>query len=358
MLANTLSGRRRFLAGTAALGLSLKLSNSPAQDTVGQVNFYNWPDYTAPTTLTDFTQASGIDVRYEVFTSEDELFARLHGGNPGFDVIMPGNNNVERMMKADMLMPLEHARLPHIDNIDPFFLDPAFDPGRRFSLPYLWGSVGIGYRRSAVGQTPRTWRELFQNTGQARRIALLRDPSIVMRLAIKAMGKPLNDLSEANIAAAEHMLAGQRDNILTFAPDNGQDLLRAGEVDLAMEWNTDIRQTMEVDDDIGFVLPEDGGLLWEDAMCIPVGAPNADNAHALINFLLSARAGAAIANYTRHATPNQAALALLDSDYTTHPAIIPSTTARNNSQYPTLPTTTQHLTQSWTRLTTGSDHRK
>ncbi len=331
--------RRRFLGGASALGLSLKWGQAAAQTAGGHVNVYNWPDYAAPNTVEDFQRVSGIEAHYEVFTDDDELFARLRGSNPGFDLIVPGNANVERMLEAGMLMPLEHARIPNIANLDPFFLDPPFDPGRQFSLPYLWGSIGIGYRKSALGYVPRSWKDLFDGSDQHHRIALLREPLIVTRLAIKALGGSLNDLSEANLAAAERLLARRDPTSVIFAPDNGQDLLLSGEVDMAMEWNTDVMRAMDTDDDIAFVLPEEGGLLWEDALCIPNGAPNVDNAYALINFLLSAEAGAAIAAYTRHATPNSAALALLDLSYTTHPAILPTPTARQNSQYPTGRTT-------------------
>ncbi|MGQ7843210.1 ABC transporter substrate-binding protein [Granulosicoccus sp. 3-233] len=332
--------RRRFLAGASAIGLSLMAGGARADGE--RVNVYNWPDYLPPDTLAGFHQTSGITAHHEVFTSDDELFARLRGSNPGFDLIVPGNTNVERMAEADMLMPLEHARIANLENIDPFFLDPPFDPGRQFSLPYLWGSIGIGYRKSALAQAPRTWRDLFEGTQDNYRIALLREPMIVTRLAIKALGESLNDLSEANVQAARRLLDKRRNGSLIHAPDNGQDLLLSGEVDMAMEWNTDIMRAMEQDDDIAFVLPEEGGLLWEDSLCIPKGAPNVDNAYALINFLLSAEAGAAIARYTRYATPNTAALALLDPTYTNNPAIIPSPTARQNSQYPTGRTTTSH----------------
>ncbi len=334
-----LPSRRRFLARAGALGLSVPVLCASAQTDSAQVSLYNWPDYLPPETLDDFHRSSGITARHDIFTSDEELYARLRGHNPGFDLIVPGNANVERMRAADMLLPLEHDRIPNLKNIDPFFLDPPFDPGRQFSLPYLWGCVGIGYRKSAVARAPQTWRDLFDAPRENHRVALLRDRAIVTRLAIKALGKSLNDLSEANLDAARRLLEGADSGSLIFAPDNGQDLLLSGEVDMAMEWNTDIMRAMEQDDDLAFVLPEEGGLLWEDALCIPRGAPEIDHAYALLDFLLSAEAGAAIARFTRYATPNTAALPLLDTHYTTHPAITPTPTARHNSQYPTGRTT-------------------
>ena len=132
--------RRRFLASTAAagaaIGISLKLPKGAfAAD--GKVNFYNWDTYIGETTIEDFEKESGIEVQYDLFADNDELFAKMRGGNPGYDLIVPTNDYVERMLVADMLLPLGHSKFPNIAYIDPNFLDPAFDPGRKYSLPYL-----------------------------------------------------------------------------------------------------------------------------------------------------------------------------------------------------------------------------
>lgn len=343
--------RRRFLTGAAALGISLRLPDD-ALATGEQVSFYNWENNIGESTLADFSESSGINVRYELFAGNDELFAKLRGGNPGYDLIVPGNETVERMLQAQMLQPLDHSRIPALENIDPLLLDPGFDPGRRYSVPYLWGSIGIAYRKSAVNQVPTSWNDLFTSDQYAGRIALLDDPLIVMRLAMKAMGKSLNELSDANIAAAEVMLRKQRDNIVAFAPDNGQDLLLSGEADLVMEWNSDILRAIADDDDIGYTVPDEGGLLWEDALCIPAGAPDAANAHNLINFLLSPDTAATIASHVQQATPNTAARAQMPPSYTTNPALTLSPTALRNSEYPLTPTpsTLQTIHQTLSRI--------
>ena len=100
--------------------------------------------------LTSTRQATGIEVKLDLFADGDELFTKLKAGNPGYDVIIPPNDKVERMSKANMLMALDHSKIPNIANIDPAFMNPSFDPGRKWSLPYMWGTVGIGYRKSKV----------------------------------------------------------------------------------------------------------------------------------------------------------------------------------------------------------------
>ena len=315
--------RRSMLKGTGAVGLSFSLPKGVLAQG-GTVNFYNWDTYIGETTLSDFTAATGIGVQYDLFADNEELFAKFRNGNPGYDLIVPTNDFVERFVEADLLQELDHNRIPNMSNLNPAFADPAHDPGRRFSAPYMWGTIGIGYRLSEVSGTPDSWAHLYTSEEYANRMALLSTPDYVFGMALKLMGRSLNDWSEQNIADAEAMVLAQKSRITAFAPDNGQDLLLAGEVDLAMEWNGDILQAMEEDDDIGYALPNEGGLLWEDDLCIPTGAPNPEGAHELINYILDAEVGAAIADFIYYATPNDAARALLSADYNENPAIFPS----------------------------------
>ena len=345
--------RRGALAGMGAVGLSFTIPESlKAASHSKKVSFYNWDTYIGETTLEDFTSATGVEVQYDLFADNDELFAKLKNGNPGYDLIVPTNDYVERMIIAEMLEPLDHSKIPNIANVEPGFMQAAFDPGRKYSLPYMWGSIGVGYRKSAVSSVPDSWADLYTSDEYAGRIAMLSDGQNVFGMALKLMGKSLNDWSAENIAAAEAMLIAQKDNITAFAPDNGQDLLLAGEVDLAMEWNGDILQAMDEDDDIGFVIPKEGGLLWEDTLCVPVGAPNPEGAHVLINFLLDAEVGRDLAEFIYYATPNAAAKALTSDDYQSNPAIFPPADAVALSEAAVYPgqEAVQAIDAAWTRV--------
>ena len=343
--------RRHALTGMAAVGISLNMPKS-AFGAGGKINFYNWDTYIGETTLDDFTKATGIEVQYDLFADNDEMFAKFKNGNPGYDLVVPTNDYVERMILAEMLVPLDHAKIPNLKNVDPAFLNPAFDPGRKFSLPYMWGTIGVGYRKSKVDGVPDSWADLYTSDKYAGRIAMLGDGQNVLGSALKLMGKSLNDWSDENIAAAEAMVIAQKKNITAFAPDNGQDLLLAGEVDIAMEWNGDILQAMDEDDDIGFVVPKEGGLLWEDALAIPKDGPNPEGAHAMIDFILGPEAGAAIADYIFYATPNKAAKALMSEDYTGNPAIFPSDETLSKCETQIYPgqETVSKIDAAWTRV--------
>jgi spermidine/putrescine transport system substrate-binding protein len=314
--------RRSFLAGTGAVAAGLtfgpKFSLGAEEK---KLNFYNWDTYIGETTLDDFTKSSGIETKMDLYADNDELFAKLREGNPGYDVIIPTDSYVERMILANMLMPLDHSLIPNRKNIEAVFLDAAFDPGRKHSLPYMWGTLGLGYRKSKVDGVPDSWKWAFDSDKYSGRLALLNEG--VLEVALKYLGYSYNSKSAKEIKEAEALLIKQKPHIKVFAEDNGQDLLLSGEVDVTMEWNGDILQIMAEDDDISYVVPKEGSNVWQDCLCIPTGAPHPDNAHAFINFVLEAEAGAAIADFIQYATPNKAARALLSDDYNKNPAIFP-----------------------------------
>jgi spermidine/putrescine transport system substrate-binding protein len=313
--------RRRFAAGGLAVAAALPALGRFAFAQGQQVNVYNWDTYIGETTLEDFTDATGIAVRYDLFASSEEVFAKLREGNPGYDVIFPSNDFVERMIAAGMLLPLDHAKIPNMANVDPAFADPAFDPGLRHSMPYFWGTIGLGYRAS-VG-SPHALADLFEGDAYAGRMSFLNSLDAIYG-ALKYLGHSLNTKDPAEISAAADALIAIKPKIKAFVPDTGQDLLISGEVDVCQEYNGDILQVMEEDDDLAYVVPAEGGVLWEDCMCIPTGGPNPDNAHAFINFILDAEVHGAIATYIRYPCPNAAALEFIPQADREDPSLYPS----------------------------------
>jgi spermidine/putrescine transport system substrate-binding protein len=345
--------RRRFLAGTGAVAAGLAIlprSGKAAEEPL--LNFYNWDTYIGETTLDDFQDASGIEVKMDLFADNDELFAKLKEGNPGYDLIVPTNDFTERMIAADMLVPLDHGKIPNFSNIDPNFQDAVFDPGRKYSIPYMWGTIGVGYRKSRVNGTPDSWKSLIDSDEHSGRIALLGDSTSVLQSAFKYMGHSLNTTDPEHFKQAEALIIKQKPHIKVFADDNGQDLLLSGEVDITQEWNGDILQVMAEDDDIGFYVPKEGGLLWQDTLCIPKGAPHPDNAHKFINYILDAEAGALIADFIQYATPNKAARANLSDEYNNNPAIFPPDSVIKVCEPFTYkgPEITRLYDETWTRI--------
>lgn len=341
--------RRAFMAAFGATAAALTLSGcKPAESEAtsegklviegsegNKLAFYNWDTYIGENTLADFKAASGVDVNMTLFANNDELFAKFRAGNPGFDVIMPSNEYVARMIEAKMLAPLDHAKIPNKKNLLPEFQDADFDPGRKYSMPYTWLVLGIGYRKSAMkgGVIPDSWKYLYDSAEYKGRMSLLSESADVFRLGFKYLGKSVNDATPELIKQVEDMLIKQKANIKNFHDDNGQDLLMSKEIDIVLEYNGDIAQKETEDPDLAFVVPKEGSLLNSDCMCIPTGAPNPNNAHAFINFLLDGQNGANITKTILYPTPNAAAKALMDDTYKNNPTIFPPADVMAKCEY-------------------------
>ncbi|KTE14294.1 ABC transporter substrate-binding protein [Sphingopyxis sp. H115] len=336
-------GRRSLLQamGVAAIGISFgglaacskgegkKLANGEE----AKLNFYNWDTYIGENTLDNFKEATGVDVTMDLFDSNDVLFAKFKAGNPGYDVIVPSNDFVERMAKADMLMPLDHAQIPNKKNIDPAYINVEYDLQRKFSMPYTWLALGIGYRKSKVSSPPDSWKVLFDSPEYAGRIAWLSEAGDMFRLYGKYLGKSVNALTPADIATIEKMMIKQKPNVKKFHEDDGQDLLLKGDCDVVLEYNGDIAQAMVEDKDIDFVIPKEGSQLNSDNLCIPKGAPHPKNAHAFINYILDAQVDKEITETILYPTPNAAAKALMPDSYKNNPVIFPPAEALAKCEY-------------------------
>lgn len=319
-LPGAILARRAFLSRTLTVAVAASALPRFARAQDKQVNVYNWDTYIGENTLDEFTDASGIAVRYDLYSSNDEMFAKLREGNPGYDVIFPSNNFVERMIVANMLQPLDHAKLPNIVNVEPRFADPDYDKGLAHSVPYFWGTQGIGYRKSKA--SPTKWADMVDSDQFKGRMSLLNDTDII-RMALKYLGHSLNSKDPAEVAAAAEVLIKAKPNIKAFAPDTGQDLLISGEVDVCMEWSGDISQVILEDDDLAYVVPDEGALLWVDTIAIPKGAPHQDNAHAFINYILDGKVHADIASQIHFACPNAAAMPLIPAEDRDNVSIYP-----------------------------------
>ncbi|WP_051329042.1 ABC transporter substrate-binding protein [Geminicoccus roseus] len=326
---------RRHLLGTTLSLASIAPFGRVAQAAEeAQVNVYNWDTYIGTDTLAEFTEATGIDVRYDLFASADELFGKLREGNPGFDVIFPSNNIVERMAAADMLIAVDRTLIPNLENIAPAFANAPYNPGLKWGAPYFWGTQGLGYRQSMFPTKPTSWKDMTENEAMQGRFSLLSGVD-TLRMALKALGFSLDTRDPAQIAAAGDYLIRIKPGIKTFAPDTGQDLLLAGEVDICLEWSGDIQQVAAEDDDLAYVIPEEGSMLWSDNMVIPKGAPHPINAHAFINFILTPEVHGAIATEIGYASPNAAAMAFIPEAARNNRAIYPSEETLARCEYAT-----------------------
>ncbi|MCF8069399.1 MAG: spermidine/putrescine ABC transporter substrate-binding protein [Desulfobacterales bacterium] len=316
--------RRKFLKGAAAFSVGVTFAPGMVWGAEEKkLNVYNWDTYIGEDTIYNFSKEFGMKVQYDLYANNEELFSKLKEGNPGFDLIFPSDYLVETMIKLDKLVPLDHSKIPnkkHIDP-DPNFSDPTFDPGLKYHMPYMWGTMGIGYRKSKFKTPPDSWKVLLDSDEYSGKISLLADQRSTIGITLKYLGYSMNSVNPKEIAEARDLLIKQKKHIKSFAEDNGQDLLLSGECDAVMEWSGDIVQVMNEDDDLAYIVPKEGSNVWQDTMCIPTGAPHPGNSHTFINYILDPKVNAEITKFIQFATPNKSAKQYLPKEDLENPAI-------------------------------------
>lgn len=320
-----MQSRRSFLAAGVSMAALPIVGRRPASAAEEKkLTIFNWDNYIGRTTLADFTAATGIEVTMDIYGDDNDILERLKDGTSTYDIVVPSSDVLERLMETGQVLPLDHSKIPNLSNVDKSLLDAAFDRGRRYGIPYTWGTIGIGYRKSMLGNPPDSWKILYDSDELANKLTLLDDSYNALGCGLKYLGYSFNSVEPDELRQARDLLIRQKKNIKAFALTEGQDYLLAGETVACQEWNGDIAEVMDKDSDISYAIPSEGSVIWQDVMAIPANAPHPGNAHAFLNFVLDAEVGKHIAETIRYATPNAAARALMDSSYVNNPAIFPS----------------------------------
>ncbi len=272
-----------------------------------------WPDYIDPATLAAFERETSIHAKLEIIPSAVELIERMRSKAPAPDVLTPPDYGVRLLKQESRLALLDHTQLPNLQNIDPRFLwGRAHDPESRFSVIKDWGTTGFMYRTDKVSEFPRSWQDFWQLAEKySGRVVVLDSPGEVIGAALKMRGNSYNASGAAELAQVRQDLLRLKPHLLCFET-NYRPLLASGHAWLAIGWNGDAASLNAQGIPTHYVVPAEGSQSWEDDWAIAAKAPNSAAAHAFINFMLRPDIAAQEARYTRYATGNQAAIALLD----------------------------------------------
>ncbi len=298
------------------------------------LNVYNWTTYIAEDTISNFERICDVTVVYNTYASDSDMLEELRQGNPGYDVVVPGNSTVNLMLEENLIQPIDFSNFKNKDNISSDFLNPPYDPEGRYTVPYQWGTIGVGYNRTAVGHDITSWEDVFNYTG---RVAWLDEYRAMLGFALLMQGDDPNTDDSAKITAASQYLQTHSANLIEIAPDSGQDLLANRQADIVIEYSGDIFQVIAgcECDDFRYVIPDEGAQVWTDSLAIPVGAPNKRLAEVFIDYMLNAQVSADISNYTAYASPNGTAITegLVNDEYLNNPAIYPPSEVVDNLFY-------------------------
>jgi len=294
-----------------------------------ELHIYNWTTYIADDTISNFEKLYNVKVTYDTYTSMDELYAKLQAGNPGYDVIVPTDYEVQLMNKAGLLDEIDLSQIPNFTaNVSEQFKNPAFDPGNKHCIAYQWGTVGVGYSPEKVGSKITSWADLFDAKLKGR-VALLNNSREMIATILIYLGKNPNSVSPDDLNAVKDFILSHKDVIAAFHDSDGQFKLAKGEVDAISDWSGDMFQVMadpaNAAAKLEYVIPKEGAVLWTDNMCIPKGAPNKDLALKFLNYIYLPNVAASISNYTQYGSPNGAAIkqGLIDKAALENPAIYP-----------------------------------
>ena len=315
------------------------------------VNVYNWGENIDETIFDDFEEETGIKVNYKVYESNEQLYAVLKQGGVNYDVIIPSDYMISRMIDEDMLEKIDMNNVPNLSKIDSQYLNRDFDPNQEYSVPYTWGVVGIIYNEEMVGGKITSWDALYDEKyeGQILQFDNSRD---AMATALFSLGYSVNTTNEAELEEAFQMLVEQKDILQGYVMDQVYDKLESGEAAIGTYYAGDALTMMEINPDLQFCIPEEGTNFFIDAMCIPKGAANKANAEAFINFMCETDICLRNMEVTGYATPSAEAYAELDEETKNNWILFPSKEILENCEtYVNLPAETLELyNQYWTKL--------
>ena len=310
----------KFFSGIIIFSFLFWSENSNAQEEI----FFSVvmpEEYIEKKDLSKLDRSINIPVQTSFYSKKDGLnFANYENSA---DVIIARNYLIEEAIYEEKVATLDNSLISNIGFINPQFLNSNYDNGRKYSIPLTWGGIGILYRKDKFDSPPATWRWLLDSDKYSGRVALINDGRTLIQLALKYIGISANSNDPSWINQAEGLLKRQKEHIKNFGNADGIALILDGEVDLAIATNEEALEVIEQDDDIGFVYPREGSLIWQDIICISAKSNNKESAHYYINAILDANIGKNIAENNQLATANLMAFDILKDSYKNDPRIFP-----------------------------------
>ncbi|MCI5928479.1 MAG: spermidine/putrescine ABC transporter substrate-binding protein [Pseudoflavonifractor capillosus] len=255
------------------------------------VNVYNWGEYIDESVLKDFEAATGIKVNYQMYDSNETMYSKIAGGGANYDVVIPSDYMVARLIEEDLLAPLNFDNIPNFADIDPALKNPAYDPENLYSVPYMWGLMGVIYNTKAVDEEDLGSWDLLWNEKYAGDILMIDNSRDAIGIALKRLGYSYNTTDESQVRQAVDLLVEQWPIVQAYVMDDIFQKLEGANAYVGTYYYGDYLTMYENNPDLGFYIPEEGTNIYVDAMCILKDAPNKENAEAFINYMCSTQAG-------------------------------------------------------------------
>ncbi len=293
---------------------------------------YNWSDYIDEALVEEFTEKTGIEVISDYFDSNESMYAKLKAGASGYDIVFPTSYMVEIMNKGSMLLELDHEKIPNIGYVDRKFLAMSPDSGMNYSVPYMISTTGIGVLGSRTGSPEKISWNIFSDPGYAGRMTMLNDVRETIGAALKYLGYSYNSIDTEELEKAGDLLISWKKNLAKFENDQYKNGLVSGEFYISQGYSGDILQVQEENEDISFIVPEEGTSISVDNMVILKDSKNTENAYSFINYLLEPEVAARNIEYVYYLAPNTEAYKLLSREILEDPAVFITDDVINSSE--------------------------
>ncbi len=307
----------------------------------GKVYVYNWGEYIDEEVIDQFEKETGIEVVYDMFETNEEMYPVIEAGGVKYDAVCPSDYMIQKMIENNLLAEINFDNVPNIKEIDPKYMEmsKSFDPENKYSVPYCWGTVGILYNTSMVEpeDIPTKWSDLWDEKFKDN---ILMQDSVrdAFMVALKSLGYSMNTTNEAEINEAKDLLIKQKPLVQAYVIDQVRDKMIGGEAALGVIYSGEMLYIQQEVADLGldytleYVLPEEGTNLWIDSWVIPANAPNKENAEKWIDFLCRPEIAKKNFEYITYPTPNKGAFDLLDPELQNNKAVFPDIDSLTGSE--------------------------
>ncbi len=283
------------------------------------INVYNWGEYLSDgsggsiAVNKEFEKLTGIKVNYSTFATNEELYAKLRNKSTRYDVIIPSDYMISRMIKEKMIKPLNYKKILNYRNIDDDFKNLEYDKNNRYSVPYMWGTVGIIYNKSVIKKNVDSWSELW-NKDYKNKILMFSNSRDCFAVALKKLNFSVNTVDKREILEAGREILNQKELVQAYVMDEIFNKMENEEAVIAPYYSGDAITMMKENKNLSFAYPKEGTNKFVDAICIPKDSQNEEQAYLYINFLLEPQIALSNVKYIGYSTPNKEAYKLLDND--------------------------------------------
>lgn len=321
---------KRILPVLLIMVLMISMIPTASADETVSINVYNWGQYISDGTdgYVDvnkaFTEATGIEVNYMTFDSNETMYTKLKTGGSTYDVIIPSDYMVARLIAEDMLEELDYSNIPNYSLIDDAYKSTSYDPENKYSVPYTWGTVGVIYNTKYVDEADTGSWDLLWNTKYSGKILMFDNPRDAFAISELLLGMSINTEDKDELRTAAYKLIEQKPLVQSYVMDQIFDKMEREEAWIAPYYAGDYLLMAQENPDLAFYFPEEGFNLFIDAMCIPKGCQNKEAAEAYINFLCNPEISGENLDYLGYSTPISEAKQYMDPE-----------TAQSEIAYPT-----------------------